>query len=62
MSYWDIKGKVNKMVKDHEKTKIKNRVVPWWHRDEFIRRGPDKREQDKLEKEYWKNWEKLDED
>ena len=62
MSYWDIKVKVNKMVKDHEKTKIKNRVVPWWHRDEFVRRGPDKREQDKLEKEYWKNWEKLDED
>ena len=62
MSYWDIKDKVNKMVKDHEKTKIKNRVVPWWHRDEFVRRGPDKREQDKLEKEYWKNWEKLDED
>jgi len=62
MSYWDIKGKVNKMVKEHEKSRTKNRVLPWWSRDEFVRRGPDKREKKQLEKEWWKNWEKLDED
>jgi hypothetical protein len=62
MSYWDTDKKVNKLVKDHEKSKVKNRVIPWWHRDEFVRRGPDKRQQDKLEEEYWKNWRKLDDD
>ena len=61
MSYWDIEGKVNKMVKDHEKSRTKNRVVPWWHRDEFIRRGESK-EKKQLKRQWWKNWEKLDND
>jgi|19_taG_2_1085344.scaffolds.fasta_scaffold57141_4 hypothetical protein len=61
MSYWDIKGKVNKMVKDHEKSRTKNRVVPWWSRDDFVSRG-DSREKKQLKKQWWKNWEKLDND
>ena len=56
MSYWDIKGKVNKMVKEHEKSRTKNRVLPWWNRDDKAK------EKKQREKEHWKNWEKLDED
>jgi|15BtaG_2_1085339.scaffolds.fasta_scaffold09566_7 hypothetical protein len=64
MSYWDIKNKVNKLIQSHKKSKIKNRVIPWFHRDEFVNRGQHSRhtKDSKLEKQYWKNWRELKDD
>jgi len=62
MSYWDIKKKVDKLVEAHLDSRKRNRVLPWWNRDEFILRGQTKREKKQLKKEYWKNWRELDDD
>jgi len=61
MSYWDIKKKVDKLVEAHEKSRVKNKVLPWWNRDDFVNRGQHSRDS-KLEKQYWNNWRELKDD